>query len=286
MKRLSQIIFLFTYLNIAGQTSTVSPGSAVISDVNVYIAPSGNDADPGTFQQPKATLHAALRYVREMRRLNESALAQPVHIIIQQGTYYLQEPVYIRPEDSGTPQSPTIIRAAENAEVILSGGVPVSDWKKLDTDVAGLPAIAKDHVWVTDVPGDFYGLPPIRQLWVNHIKATRAKWPNGGEMQRIISWNKKEETCQIPVLPVAIADVSGMEMFIHQWWEIAILRLKQIKVNGDSARLSFRQPESRIQSEHPWPAPWISKETGNSAFYLSNAFEFLDEPGEWYADVA
>lgn len=286
VKRLLQIIFLFAYLNIAGQTGMVSPGSAVIPHVNVYVAPSGNDTDPGTLQQPKATLHAALRQVREMRRLNGSVLTQPVHIIIQQGTYYLQEPVYIRPEDSGTPQSPTIIRAAENAKVVLSGGVPVSDWKKLDTDVVGLPVTAKDHVWVTNMPGDFYGLPPVRQLWMNHIKATRAKWPNGGEMQRIISWNKKEETCQVSVPPVAIADVSGMEMFIHQWWEIAILRLKQIKINGDSAQLSFRQPESRIQSEHPWPAPWISKETGNSAFYLSNAIEFLDEPGEWFADRA
>ena len=33
--------------------------------------------------------------------------------------------------------------------------------------------------------------------------------------------------------------------------------------------LTFHQPESRIQTEHPWPAPWISKETGNSAFYLN-----------------
>jgi hypothetical protein len=46
--------------------------------------------------------------------------------------------------------------------------------------------------------------------------------------------------------------------------------------------LSFYQPESRIQSEHPWPAPWISKESGNSAFYLTNALQLLDEPGEWF----
>ncbi|MCH5597835.1 hypothetical protein [Niabella ginsengisoli] len=103
-------------------------------------------------------------------------------------------------------------------------------------------------------------------------------------MDRIISWNKKDETTQIPKPPVNIENINGMEMFIHQWWEIAILRIKQMKISGDSAQLFFRQPESRIQSEHPWPAPWISKETGNSAFYLSNAIEFLDEPGEWYAD--
>ena len=50
-------------------------------------------------------------------------------------------------------------------------------------------------------------------------------------------------------------------------------------------KLFFHQPESKIQNEHPWPAPWLSKETGNSAFYLVNALQFLDEPGEWYLDV-
>jgi hypothetical protein len=59
-----------------------------------------------------------------------------------------------------------------------------------------------------------------------------------------------------------------------------------VQVQGDSAKLSFYQPESRIESEHPWPAPWISKKTGNSAFYLSNAIQFLNKPGEWYLDNA
>lgn len=75
-------------------------------------------------------------------------------------------------------------------------------------------------------------------------------------------------------------------MFIHQWWAIAILRIKAAETRGDSVRLSFYQPESRVESEHPWPAPWISKKTGNSAFYLSNAIQFLDQPGEWYLDKA
>jgi hypothetical protein len=76
-----------------------------------------------------------------------------------------------------------------------------------------------------------------------------------------------------------------MEMFIHQWWAVAILRIRSVEMQGDSARLSFYQPESRIQSEHPWPAPWMSKKTGNSAFYLSNTIQFLNQPGEWYLDT-
>ncbi|ULT41316.1 hypothetical protein KRR40_42725 [Niabella defluvii] len=46
-----------------------------------------------------------------------------------------------------------------------------------------------------------------------------------------------------------------MEMFIHQWWEIANLRVRQMDIAGDSAKLLFKQPESRIQSEHPGRRP-------------------------------
>jgi len=59
---------------------------------------------------------------------------------------------------------------------------------------------------------------------------------------------------------------------------------QKYEVHGDSVKLSFMQPESRIQSEHPWPAPWLSKTTGNSAFWLLNAIQFLNAPGEWYLD--
>ena len=46
-----------------------------------------------------------------------------------------------------------------------------------------------------------------------------------------------------------------------------------------------RQPESRIQFEHPWPRSMVTKAGHNSAFYLTNAMELLDEPGEWSHDI-
>ncbi|MGE9313237.1 L-rhamnose mutarotase [Niabella sp. CJ426] len=273
MKRLYKFAFLLILI-----TATAVAGA------QVYVSPEGNDASTGSKEQPKASLQSALRQVRELRRLNDAATKSPIHIIIQNGIYALQEPVVIRAEDAGTAQSPTFIEAAPGASVVLSGGVVITGWKKPGGTITNLPSIAQAQVWEAPLPDAFDGLPGFRQLWVNNTKATRAKWPNGGEMERIISWNKKDESCQIPKLPVAIKDINGLEMFIHQWWEIANLRIKQMTTAGDSAKLLFKQPESRIQSEHPWPAPWISKETGNSAFYLSNAIEFLDEPGEWYID--
>ena len=39
------------------------------------------------------------------------------------------------------------------------------------------------------------------------------------------------------------------------------------------------------QFEHPWPRPMVTTDGHNSAFYLTNARELLDVPGEWYHDI-
>ena len=61
-------------------------------------------------------------------------------------------------------------------------------------------------------------------------------------------------------------------------WCVANLRIKSVEIQGDSAAVRFHHPESRIQFEHPWPRPMVTKDGHNSAFYLTNAMELLDEP--------
>lgn len=255
--------------------------------VELFVATNGLDTNPGTKERPLATLSAALRKARELRRLNDASVAGGIHVILSGGMYQTLETIIFYPEDAGTNDSPTFIEAAPGETPILSGGVQITNWKKLMAPVAGLPAAARGKIWVADVPMVDGQLFEFRQLWVNDIKAVRAKSVNGDLMQRIISWNKQEQTCMIPTPAFAsLQNASGVELFIHQWWEIAVLRIKKMQLMGDSTKLFFYQPESKIQSEHPWPAPRISKETGNSAFYLTNAIQFLDEPGEWFLDIA
>jgi L-rhamnose mutarotase len=253
---------------------------------DIFVATNGSDLNDGSKEKPFASVAAALRKARELRRLNDATIANGIHIIVSSGTYNLYEPIVIKPEDAGTALSATYIEAATNESPVISGGFTIGNWKLLAAKVPGLPVAAQGKVWVADVPLTAGRLSEFRQLWVNDAKAVMAKSMNGDLMDRILSWDKKEQTCWIPTpktLPVQ--NVNGVEMFIHQWWAIAILRIKKMEVQGDSTKLFFQQPESKIQSEHPWPAPWISKETGNSAFYLANALQFLDEPGEWYLDI-
>ena len=247
----------------------------------IWISPKGSDFNNGTRQSPKATLTSALRQAREWRRTEDNRIQGGITIYMEGGTYAFHEPVFIRPEDSGTKESPTIIRSVGDEKVILSGGISINGWKK------------QGKVWVADVPA-FNGRPlDFRQLWVNGKKAVRARDVEDFEkMNRICSVDEKNEILYVPVVSIRrLIDNKGnlkakyAEMVLHQMWCVANLRIRSVEVQGDSAAIRFHQPESRIQFEHPWPRPMVTTDGHNSAFYLTNARELQDVPGEWYHDI-
>lgn len=242
--------------------------------VDIYVSPTGKDHNSGTVESPLSSLAAALRQAREIRRLHEGTLQESIRIIMQEGVYPLYETVFIRPEDSGTADSPTIIEGETGKDVTFSGGISIGNWKK-----AG-------KLWVADVP-EFNGRPlEFRQLWVGNTKAVRARDVSDFEkMYRILSNDTENQRIWVPAAAVkSILKAPRAEMVLHQMWAVSFLRIKSIDISGDSAAIGFHQPESRVQFERPWPRPMIAPGK-NSAFYLTNALELLDNPGEWFLDI-
>jgi hypothetical protein len=77
MKRLPYYFFAFFMLVVlSGNT------------VEIYVASNGSDSNPGTKEQPLATLATAMRKARELRRLNDASVANGIHIILKGGTYH------------------------------------------------------------------------------------------------------------------------------------------------------------------------------------------------------
>lgn len=219
------------------------------------------------------SLHEAMREARELRRLNRLAADEPVRIQMKGGVYSLYEPVFIRPEDSGTENSPTIIEAFPGETPVLSGGLRISHWRK------------EGNYWTAPVPEWNGNAFLFRQLWVNGRKAVRARNVSDfNRMDRIRFNDRENRILWIPASAVSkIRKAENPELIIHQMWAVAVLRIQSITIQGDSAGICFHNPEARIQFEHPWPQPMM-KEGFRSAFYLTNALELLDEPGEWYFD--
>jgi len=253
--------------------------------VEFWVAPDGHDSNPGTRELPLASIDMALRKARELRRLTNAAVANGVHIILRGGVYRLTQPILIRPEDSGTEAGPTIIEAAPGERPILSGGAEVTGWKKPKGKVPGLPKPAQSNVWVADAPRFCGRMVEFRQFWVNDRKAIRAREPDGEAMERLLAWDRQREEAWIPAALVrSLRLTPQLEMIIHQQWEIAICRVKSLRIEGDRACVRFQDPESRIQFEHPWPQP-VMTSNYSSPFFLANAIEFLDQPGEWFQEL-
>ncbi len=264
----------------------------------IWVSPDGLDANSGTSLQPKATLKGALRQARELRRLNDASVKEGIVVWMHGGSYELVGPVFLRPEDSGTAESPTIIRAVSGEIPILSGGRYVTGWKKVGK-LPGLPKAAVGNVLVAELPLVNGNVPEFRQLWVNGRKAVRARDIHDDVLPRILSWNKKIGSLGIPSEWVRRFSEKGsagkksiengfrkpqsMELVLHQMWAIANLRVRGMQEKGDTVFVTFQQPEVRIQAEHPWPSP-MTADSVRSPFFMTNALEFLDEPGEWYLE--
>ena len=221
---------------------------------------------------PDSSLTDAVRKAREMRRLGQ---ATEVTIHLSEGTYRLYEPLRLRPEDSGL--------TIEGDNAVISGGLAIGNWRR------------QGRLLVADVP-DFNGRPvDFRQLWVNGRKAVRARDVTDFEqMHRIMTYDKKNQVLWIPRKAVEklkaycsprASHRAPLEMVLHEMWCTSNLRVKSLTVDGDSVAVRFHNPEGPIQFQHPWPSPMTPDTRHPSPFYLTNAKELLDEPGEWYHDI-
>ena len=233
--------------HVSAKDIIVEPGDADATGVDPYV------------------IERALQQAREERRLNHET---DICLRLQAGTYRINQPVVVRPEDNGT-------RIVADGEVVISGAVRIGGWKR------------QGKVWVADVP-EFNGRSlEFRQLWVNGKKAVRARdVADFEDMARIMSMDKAKETLYVPAAAVKkLVGVEHAEMVLHEMWCIANLRIQNITLMGDSAAVTFHQPESHIHFMHPWPSPMVTTDGHNSAFYLTNARVLLDEPGEWWLDT-
>ena len=189
--------------------------------------------------EPGGSLHEALRQAREWRRTGDARCIGGINIIIKGGRYYMSEPLFLRPEDSGTASSPLTIKGEGDA--IICG-----DPRQQHTQI--FPA---------------EGMTPLLAFDTDTRTVTIPLRHNG----------------EIGPFLCGTDNISPFEMLIHQRWAIAILRIQDWVVHGDSVTVSFMEPESRLEFEHPWPQPVIDKASphspskegernGNSSFLL------------------
>ncbi|MDB5174861.1 MAG: hypothetical protein JWN51_3634, partial [Phycisphaerales bacterium] len=249
-----------------------APGHA---SVTLYIAPDGNDAWTGALPAPNAQrtdgplatpLHA--RDVARAARAKDPA--QAVTISLRSGTYFLEEPLALGPQDSGTAQAQTVWSAFPNESPVLSAGRPITGWQK--TQLNGR------EVWAAKLSPALQNAPPFRELWVNGARAQRARWPKRGTLAVVKTpgardneeWRQKASEFSFhPGEIKAWASAGDADAVVTSRWVES--RLPVAAIDADKHRL-----RSSLQAG-------FRPETGDR-YYLENVKEALEQPGEWYLD--
>lgn len=233
-----------------------------------FVAPDGSDQNAGTRSKPFATLAKARDAVRELKK---GGLDRNLTVLIRGGTYRLQEPLVFGPEDSGTEKFTITYAAAPGEKPVISGGRLITGWKKGEGDI-----------WTAQVSGAQEDKGYFHQLWVNGERAVRARMPNRDDQAPC--WQLKGATFHAEGKAHTYAFAPGqlkewgnladVEAVVYGNWEITRKRFEKVAPATGTAEML---------GPHAKPHDAIAAGAGRF-FYLENAREFLDQPGEWYLD--
>ncbi len=265
-----------------GAAADPVPQAAQTAKGMFWVATNGNDANAGTSAAPFATLARAQEAVRAFLA---SGGKGKIVVNVRGGTYRLSEPLRFGPQDSATNAKVTY-RAAPGETPVVTGAIPVSGWER----VAG-------RVYKADL--NALSPKPTRQLYVNGNRMSRARTPDyPASFRPLFELNSDGEWIAPgiqflynPVLnptfpdPFTWQNQDRIEAVITTQWKMSICTLKSISASsgftpglitmqepGWSNANSFRDPTAGYPNE--WSFWQVTR--------FENAYEFLDEAGEWY----
>ena len=269
--------------HVFGQIAAMSAfflGAAAASaavQATFYVAPDGNDSNKGTKEAPFKTITQAQKAVRAIN----GTMTGDIEVILRDGTYQLPATVNFTEEDGGKDGNYVRYKAADGETPLITGGIPMSGWTIHDE---------KNNIWkVEGVDARF------RQLYVNNKKAIRARMPNlksNGD-HNFFRLNKVDSAGSAFLLNSS--DVKSTEwknpkkVEIHLMiaWAESILRLDKISSQGNVLKFEAQDPERSKLFRRKYPmlgTAFMSNPPKQQVYYLENAYEFIDQPGEWYLD--
>ncbi|WP_030324846.1 RICIN domain-containing protein [Streptomyces sp. NRRL B-3229] len=256
--------------------TTSAPASAA-TQATYYVAPNGDDADAGTISAPFRTL----QHARDVVRTVNGNMTGDIDVLLRGGTYPVSSTISFTSADSGTNGHKIVYAAYPGEKPVLDGGVPVTGW----TQQSG-------NIWKATLNRD----NKLRALYVNGKRAQMAsKTINSAGCYANYSfpsptpswaWDSPKTTCDqikysLSDLPAVASDQDDVEIRTATTWTTAIVGVSRITTSSDGAnRVARLQEPGAAIAQAAYNANFQA--TGTQTFM--NAYEFLDQPGEFYFD--
>jgi len=187
---------------------------------------------------------------------------------VRGGTYFLSEPLVLGPEDSGTEECPVTYAAYRKEKPIISGGRKIADWRQV--------AVDGRQLWAAEIPEVRRGERFFHELWVNGRRCTRARHPNKGylkvaevpEATPQTPWSEGQKSFRFEEGDLkAWSTISDAEVVVMNRWVDSHLPVTGV----DEAKRLVTFSKRSVFHLDP-----------GDLYYVENALELLDQPGEWH----
>ena len=241
-----------------------------------YVATDGSDSWSGKLASPspdgKDGPFATLARAREAVRKTERTRA--VTVLVRGGAYRLEQPIVFGPDDSGTAAVPVTYAAYPGETPVFSGGRVIDGFRR------------EGRLWVTTVPGVAGRRRTFLQLFVNGQRRRRARKPDEGYLHMtgalapVPAEGQKEPGPNKSGFLFEPGDIrrwerlSDVNIVLMHSWENSIHPVQS--VDGESCTVRFAAPMKEWWKIGHWER--------QARYFVENALELLDQPGEWYLD--
>lgn len=280
----------FSDTSLLSRSRAVPDAPAVFGAfAELYVDPAGDDAAPGTQDEPVATIEAAQRLARPMLR----TATGDVVVYLKGGVHLRREPLVLDFRDSGRANHRMVYRSYPGEQAVIEGGISLSSWS---------PAF--EQVVMAEVPA---GIEDIRQFFAGGARQQRARATNADSTAirfikgplfnaernvaavveaKLVSDFAHPEDLELVYVGVNVSGHgvtrdNGSEI-LRPSWKAHRLPVESVSTLGNGEiRLDISNGALHHASERGHEPIEILP---TDPFYLENALELLDQPGEWYFD--
>ncbi|WP_426322022.1 OmpL47-type beta-barrel domain-containing protein [Microbacterium sp. E-13] len=254
----------------------ITAQSASAADTALYVAPNGDDSADGSIGAPFRTIEHARDVVRTMN----SGMTGDITVFLRGGTYPVSDTVRFGAQDSGSNGHRVIYSAYANEVPVLDAGVPVTGWTPHDGNIWVAPLERADKLRALYIDGSraFMASKAVQSAGCYGTYSVTAgqapwAWESGSKCD-----GASYALGDVPAIPRNAGD---MELTTQTTWSTAITGIRGVTTSPDGTKrvALFQQPGAAIAQAAAY-APLQA--TGTHV--LSNAYEFLDQPGEFFFD--